>query len=226
MEAVSSLLMHLLLGGGEGASKGCLGEGAVQEKPQTGVQISLVPSIFKSEPQELGMDEKQCLFCRIARGEIPSKKVYEDSESFAFLDINPRNPGHVLVIPKKHVVTITEASEEDVSSLAKALRRVAIAAQKATNADGLSILQNNGHAAGQIVAHLHFHVIPRFSSEGPPSLEAVLQVKKFDEESMNRIASLISENAKGIGETAKPNTEKTEKESAAEGKKEEISFEF
>jgi histidine triad (HIT) family protein len=176
------------------------------------------------------VDESQCLFCKIRKGEIPSKKVYEDSNAFAILDINPRNPGHTLVIPKKHVVTLMEASEEDVSNIIKSVRKVTIAVQKTTNSDGVSILQSNGMAAGQVVAHLHFHIIPRFNNEGPVSLEGVLQVKKFDEESMNKIVDGIKKNVSSPSAQPSPVKRETKKEAeeqkSEEDIREDINFEF
>ncbi len=135
-----------------------------------------------------------CLFCKIAKGEIPAKKVYEDESTYAFLDINPRNPGHTLVIPKKHAVTLLEMDEKSVGKLFQTVRQLAEAVQKGTKSDGLSIVQSNGKAAGQVVTHVHVHIIPRYMSEGPVSLEGVLSVKKMPEDSINQIASSISQN--------------------------------
>ncbi|MCD6496489.1 MAG: HIT family protein [Candidatus Aenigmarchaeota archaeon] len=140
--------------------------------------------------------EGGCLFCKIARGEIPSKKVYEDANVFAFLDINPRNPGHTLVIPKKHAATILEMGEKDVGALYERVRYVAAGVQAGTKADGLSIVQSNGKAAGQVVTHVHVHIIPRYLSEGPVSLEGVLGVKKMADETLDGIAASIK---KSIG---------------------------
>jgi len=134
-----------------------------------------------------------CLFCRIVKGEIPAKKVYEDESIYAFLDINPRNPGHTLVIPKKHAVTLLEMDEKSVGKLFERVRYLAEAVQKGTKADGLSIVQSNGKAAGQVVTHVHVHIIPRYLSEGPVSLEGVLAVKKMPEETINQIASSITQ---------------------------------
>jgi histidine triad (HIT) family protein len=142
------------------------------------------------------VDEKECLFCRIAKGEIPSKKVYENANTFAFLDINPRNPGHVLVIPKRHYETVMDMPENELAEVAKIVKKMSVAAKAGTKADGISVLQSNGRAAGQVVAHLHFHVIPRFMTEGPPSLEGILQVKRFDDKNMNGIAQQIKSNIK------------------------------
>jgi len=138
------------------------------------------------------VEAKDCLFCKIVKGEISAKKVYEDDNSFAFLDINPRNPGHTLVIPKKHVVTLLELSEEEAGNFFRSVRKVAGMVMNATKAQGLSISNSNGTAAGQMVAHLHFHIIPRFITEGPVGLEGILQVKKMDDASLNKIAETIS----------------------------------
>ena len=133
-----------------------------------------------------------CLFCKIASGEIPSKKVYEDSGSFAFLDINPRNPGHTLVIPKKHSQDIFSIGEGEAVGLMKALRRVAIGVQKATGVKGISISQSNGQLAGQVIPHIHFHVIPRTEAEKGLGLESVFPVKKQEEASLDSMAKRIS----------------------------------
>jgi histidine triad (HIT) family protein len=150
------------------------------------------------------VSEKECIFCRIARGEIPSKKVFEDAETFAFLDINPRNPGHVLVIPKKHAETILDMDEEDAGVLFMAVRRVAGKVMAATKAQGISIAQSNGPAAGQVVSHAHFHVIPRFANEGPPGLESMLPSKRLDDKSMEQVASAIKAASEARQESSAP----------------------
>jgi histidine triad (HIT) family protein len=138
-----------------------------------------------------GKGDGGCLFCRIVTGEIPSKKVYEDDHSFAFLDINPRNPGHTLVIPKKHYTTLFDMPPKEVGRLYESARAVAEAVRSGTKADGLSVVQSNGNAAGQVVSHMHIHLIPRYMSEGPISLEGVLSVKKMPEETLDSVASAI-----------------------------------
>jgi histidine triad (HIT) family protein len=132
-----------------------------------------------------------CVFCKIAKGEVPSKKIYEDADTVAFLDISPRNPGHALVIPKKHYGSILDIPENELANLMKTVKKVVVATKNATNSDGTSIVQSNGRAAGQMVGHIHFHVIPRFMSEGPPSLEGVLQIKRFDNKSMDALVGKI-----------------------------------
>src|SRR3989338_453513 len=107
----------------------------------------------------------QCIFCKIVRGEIPSKKIYEDKDVLAFLDINPANPGHTLVVPKKHAEDITKSSEEDITKALLIVKKITHELKEKMNAIGVNVLQNNGTAAGQIVAHTHFHVIPRYPND-------------------------------------------------------------
>jgi histidine triad (HIT) family protein len=107
------------------------------------------------------------LFLRLLRGDLPAWIIYEDNHTFAFLDINPVNKGHVLVVPQEVFANIYDISEESWLALMKATRRIAPAIKKATNADGLNIIMNNEPAAGQlIVDHAHIHVIPRFNNDG------------------------------------------------------------
>ena len=107
-----------------------------------------------------------CIFCSITRGEIPSSKVYEDENVFAFLDIGPLSWGHVLIVPKKHAEAIAELSSGESSALFAAVPKLAAAVIKATGAEGLNVLQNNGAVAGQAVPHLHGHLIPRVAGDG------------------------------------------------------------
>jgi histidine triad (HIT) family protein len=104
-----------------------------------------------------------CVFCKIIEGEIPSHKVYEDENTVAFLDANPTSKGHTLVVPKKHVETIHEASE--MSYMWKSLVKVGNAVKDAFDPEGLNISQNNGEVAGQEVMHMHFHVTPRYTGD-------------------------------------------------------------
>ncbi len=133
----------------------------------------------------------ECPFCGIVAGKIPAFKVWEDGSSLAFLDINPRNPGHTLVIPKKHIEGLLELSEEDAANLFLAVHRVAKMVKTGTKADGISISLSSGQAAGQLVPHVHFHVIPRFLNEGPVGLESMLPTKKLDKETMEKILTAI-----------------------------------
>ena len=107
-----------------------------------------------------------CIFCKIAAGEIPSVKVYEDDRVFAFMDINPLSEGHLLIIPKAHAATIYEITEDDFLAVMSATHKLAAVVKKALNPDGINLLQLNGRAANQVVPHLHMHIVPRWSGDG------------------------------------------------------------
>ncbi len=101
------------------------------------------------------------LFAKILRGDLPSHKVYEDDRAFAFLDIMPRSPGHTLVIPKAPARNILDVKPEDLAHVMAVAQKVAQAAMKVFSADGVTIQQFNEPAGGQVVFHLHVHIIPR-----------------------------------------------------------------
>ncbi len=107
-----------------------------------------------------------CIFCKIVNGEMPSLKVYEDDYVLAFLDIMPLNPGHTLIIPKKHYEFITDIPDDDMGYIFKAIKKIANALRQGLNADGYNVLNNNGKVAGQLVSHAHFHIIPKFENDG------------------------------------------------------------
>jgi histidine triad (HIT) family protein len=108
----------------------------------------------------------ECIFCQIIQKQLPACIVYEDKQVVAFLSNRPVNEGHTLVIPKKHYTNIYEISEDETSYLFKIVKRVAFAVRASLEADGIRIVQNNGEAAGQVVFHLHVHVIPMKPQEG------------------------------------------------------------
>ena len=107
-----------------------------------------------------------CVFCKIIKGEIPSEKIYEDSEVIAFLDIAPVHPGHTLVVAKTHHETLLETPDETACYLLSIVKKIMPAILKSTDAQGINVGINNGSAAGQVVPHIHYHVIPRFSNDG------------------------------------------------------------
>lgn len=107
-----------------------------------------------------------CIFCKIAKGEIPSHQVFEDEESFAFLDIKPLQLGHVLVIPKEHAEAVDGLSPEAAGALGRAIREVVARVKRGTGAPAATVAINNGRAAGQEVPHVHVHVVPRREGDG------------------------------------------------------------
>lgn len=107
-----------------------------------------------------------CVFCKIRDGQIPSVKVYEDAKTLAFMDINPLNPGHCLVVTKIHAATVFDADVSDLQAAIAAAKKVAHAVRRALQPDGMNLLQANGLAAFQSVPHFHFHIIPRWKNDG------------------------------------------------------------
>jgi len=107
-----------------------------------------------------------CIFCKIARREIPAAVVFEDDRMMAFMDIMPARKGHLLVIPKKHYATVLDIPPGELKEIIAAVQLCAGAAQRAFAPEGFNILQSNGRAAGQVIDHLHFHVIPRAGGDG------------------------------------------------------------
>lgn len=106
-----------------------------------------------------------CIFCKIANKEIPCYKLYEDDLFLAFLDISQATKGHTLVIPKKHYQNIFELQDREKEKYLDVIQKVGLAIKKATNCEGINILNNNGEAAGQTVFHCHIHIIPRYSDD-------------------------------------------------------------
>lgn len=136
---------------------------------------------------------ENCLFCKIIKGEIPSSKIYEDKNTFAFLDISPVNKGHALIIPKMHSETILDMDDEDAANLIKTIKKISKAVMTSTNADGFNIMMNNYKASGQIIPHAHFHIIPRFENDG---LKHWPQGKYFNDEAdiiKNKIIDELSD---------------------------------
>lgn len=132
---------------------------------------------------------RDCIFCRIVRGEMPCARIYEDEHVLSFLDINPINPGHALVVPKTHASKLFEIPVEELQACIVASQKVGQAVYRAVKATGMNLLQNNGRAAGQLIDHAHFHLIPRFENDGflttwpakpssPGSLEEMLRMVK------------------------------------------------
>ena len=111
------------------------------------------------------MGKQDCIFCKIAAGEIPSRTIYEDDDFRAILDISPASKGHAIILPKNHAANIYELPDEDASKIFVAAKKVAKAMKASMHCEGLNILQNNGELAGQTVFHLHVHVVPRYQED-------------------------------------------------------------
>ena len=105
--------------------------------------------------------QADCIFCKIIAGQIPSHRGYEDGHVFSLLDIGPVAKGHTLIIPKRHYVTIDQMPDKEAAACAAVLPTLSKAVAKAAGVEAWNVLQNNGKSAGQVVMHVHFHIIPR-----------------------------------------------------------------
>ena len=109
---------------------------------------------------------ENCIFCKIAAGEIPSNTIYEDDDFRVILDLGPATKGHALVLPKNHYADLFEIPEDVLADAAKVAKKVAGTMKEKLSCDGLNLVQNNGEAAGQTVMHFHLHIIPRYANDG------------------------------------------------------------
>lgn len=135
---------------------------------------------------------ENCVFCKIIKGEIPCNKVYEDKEVIAFLDISPAAPegGHTLVMPKKHYELLTDMPDNELATIMKVVKKVTSALLKIS--EGANVIQNNKRVSGQIVPHVHFHIIPRKQNDGV--LIAHWASFRYKEGEMDKIQKRIKEN--------------------------------
>lgn len=107
-----------------------------------------------------------CIFCKIVAGEIPAAVLAETDAAISFLDINPVNPGHALIVPRRHAESLLDLTQDELHAVVLMTRRVAAAVVEATGSPAFNVLQNDGGPAGQVVKHCHFHVIPRAEDDG------------------------------------------------------------
>lgn len=112
------------------------------------------------------MKRDDCIFCRIANGEIPSKTLYEDEDFRVILDLGPATKGHALILPKEHAANLYDLPEETAAAAMRLAKRMAAVLRDKLHCDGLNLVQNNGEAAGQTVPHFHLHLIPRYQNDG------------------------------------------------------------
>ena len=112
------------------------------------------------------MRDENCIFCKIANGEIPSRTVFEDEQFRVFLDLGPATKGHALVVPKDHYKDLFAVPADVLSAAILTAQKVGASLKEKLQADGVNIVQNNGAAAGQTVDHFHIHIIPRYTGDG------------------------------------------------------------
>lgn len=130
---------------------------------------------------------RDCIFCKIINGKIPAEKLYEDKDTFIFLDINPNTPGHSLIISKKHFRDFLDTPDDVLCKMTVITKKFTPKIIKSLGAEGFNIGVNTGKVAGQVVEHVHFHIIPRFSGDGLVHWRA----QKTSPEKLKKIAEKI-----------------------------------
>lgn len=133
------------------------------------------------------MKKDDCIFCKIANGEIPSRTLYEDKLFRVILDLAPATRGHALILPKEHADNLYDLPEETSAAVMVLAKKLALVMRERLSCDGLNLVQNNGEAAGQTVSHFHLHMIPRYINDGQtlgwapsePAEEELDEVKKI-----------------------------------------------
>ncbi len=132
---------------------------------------------------------EQCIFCKIVRGEIPNTTLYEDESVLSFLDIAPAAKGHAIVIPKKHYQTLLDLPHEELKGVMEAVQKIAAATMVALpGVQGFNVVQSNNEAAGQVIPHVHFHIIPRQKED---RLNIAWEPGKSEAEELKKYAELV-----------------------------------
>lgn len=135
----------------------------------------------------------ECLFCKIANGEIPCYKIFENDFAISFLDVHPCSKGHAVIIPKKHFNNLSEFTEKEWREMTSVIAETADLLQEALQPDGLNIGINDREAAGQAIHHTHWHIIPRWHGDGGGSMHSIVVPKeKIDVEAVANIISQVN----------------------------------
>ena len=155
---------------------------------------ALEEKLKQMSPEELkAFQKQQCIFCQIVAGKVSSRKVYEDNICIAILDINPANPGHLLVLPKEHYPIMPLIPEEELKHIGKVVKHISHCLLKTMKADGTSIFIANGIAAGQRAQHFMIHIIPRKQGDG---INLEIPMKEIKKEQLAEIEKRIKEGIK------------------------------
>lgn len=132
---------------------------------------------------------ENCIFCKIAAGKIPTYKVLEDKDCFAFLDVKPHALGHTVIIPKKHAFSMLDLDDNSAKKLIVFVKEAMEKLKESLNPDGFNVGWNDGSAAGQVVPHLHVHVMPRFNGDNGGSMHSI--VKNPGDKSVEEVAEML-----------------------------------
>ena len=137
------------------------------------------------------MKDNNCIFCKIAAGEIPSRTLYEDEQFRVILDLAPVTKGHALILPKDHYANLYELPDETASSVMKLAKKMAKTMTDKLGCTGFNLMQNNGEIAGQTVFHFHMHLIPRYEDDGKP---ITMTAGDATQEELDEVKNMITRN--------------------------------
>ncbi|MBL7054421.1 HIT family protein [Candidatus Woesearchaeota archaeon] len=161
---------------------------------------ALQEKIKNMSPEELKeFQKKQCIFCQIVSGKVQSRKVYEDDKTIAVLDINPANPGHILLLPKEHYSIMPQMSEDEISHMFMVTKSLSNVLLRGIGAQGTNIIATNGVAAGQRAQHFMIHIIPRMDKD---NLDFTLPQHTISEKELDEVSKKLSKSLGGIKESA------------------------
>ena len=135
------------------------------------------------------MRDENCIFCKIANGEIPSRTLYEEDRFRVILDLGPATKGHALILPKNHYADLFALPEDEAAEAAKLAKKMGAELVEKLHADGLNVVQNNGETAGQTVKHFHIHLIPRYENDGQHIL---WNPGKMSDEELDSVAETVN----------------------------------
>ena len=138
------------------------------------------------------MKDDNCIFCKLANGDIPTRTIYENEKFRVIMDASPASRGHALILPKEHYTNLYEIPEETAGEAMKLAKRLAEKITKALGCDGFNLVQNNGETAGQTVFHFHLHLIPRYKNDDNTGVITWKQ-NSYDDDTMDAIQKKLSE---------------------------------
>jgi histidine triad (HIT) family protein len=138
--------------------------------------------------EDIYMKDDNCIFCKIANGEIPSRTLYEDDDFRVIMDLNPATKGHALILPKEHYKNLYEISDETAAKVLPLAKKMATLMTDKLSAEGFNLIQNNNEIAGQSVFHFHMHLIPRYSDDNQ---NLVMKANEVSAEELDKIKDQI-----------------------------------
>lgn len=139
------------------------------------------------------MRDENCIFCKIANGEIPSRTLYEDNDFRVILDLAPATKGHALILPKNHYKNLYEIEEETAAKVMPLAKKMAVEITQKLGCDGFNLMQNNNEIAGQTVFHFHMHLIPRYKNDNQ---NLVMKPRQTTDEELDAVREAITGNGK------------------------------